>query len=409
MTQKPWEHAKSSGSEGDPLAARFVSSLDYDKRLYKHDIAGSIAHARMLKHVKLITAKELRAIEKGLKDIEKEIDTSGGDWPGWKVELEDVHMCIEAALIEKAGDAGRKLHTGRSRNDQVALDLVLWVREATGQVNDKIVDLLQAFLNLAEREGRLVMPSYTHLQRAQPIVAGGEMMAWMDMLERATARLTANPSIQHNPLGGGAIAGSSLPLDRRHTTDALFEESFTADELTEAFQSMFGLNDEMMASVNDATSISRNSIDATASRDAALDFTFGLTMVSMTLSRWAEQWIIYAHDRVRLHHPRQPVHHRLVDDAPEAEPGHARTHPRQDRAGLRLADGAADDVQGPDHRLQPRPAGRQAARLRRLRRGLRLPRHGRRHRADHHLQRKNGSRPGSTAGTSTRHRWRSTW
>ena len=123
-TQKPWEHAKSSGSEGDPLAARFVSSLDYDKRLYTHDIAGSVAHARMLRSVDLLTDAELKQIEDGLAAIGAEIAEQGDAWPGWKVELEDVHMCVEAALVEKTGDAGRKLHTGRSRNDQVALDPV---------------------------------------------------------------------------------------------------------------------------------------------------------------------------------------------------------------------------------------------------------------------------------------------
>lgn len=268
-THKPWEHAKSSGSEGDPLAARFVSSLDYDKRLYTHDIRGSKAHAAMLCKVGLITDDDLAAINSGLDEIEKEIAEQGDAWPGWKVELEDVHMCIEAALIEKAGDAGRKLHTGRSRNDQVATDLMLWVDAAEEQILDRIDALCEAFVSLAERDGHIVMPSYTHLQRAQPIVLGGEVMAWLASLDRAATRLNSlnvNAGNSACPLGSGAIAGSSLPLDR----------DFTAMELPMAGPP------------------SENSIDGTASRDAALDFCYALTMTSMWLSRWAEQWIIYA-------------------------------------------------------------------------------------------------------------------
>jgi argininosuccinate lyase len=272
MTQqpapKPWEHAKSGeGSGSDPLASRFVASLDYDRRLFKHDIAGSLAHARMLAQVRLISADELKAIEDGLDAIEREIEEQGGGWPGWRVELEDVHMCIEAALIEKAGDAGRKLHTGRSRNDQVATDLLLWISDAYRELDRKIRALQGAFVGLAERDGEWVMPSYTHLQRAQPIVVGGELLAWVAALERCAQRGGALElvSATQSPLGSGAIAGSSLPLDRRATAEAL---GFAG--------------------------VSPSSIDATANRDAALDFVYGLAMLSMTLSRWAEQWIIYA-------------------------------------------------------------------------------------------------------------------
>ena len=270
MAKKPWEHAKSAGSEQDPLAARFVESLSYDRRLYKHDIRGSIAHARMLKHVDLLDANELAAIERGLGEIEAEIDAAdgqwGASWPGWKIELEDVHMCIEAALIEKIGDPGRKLHTGRSRNDQVALDLKLWIEEAAQTLTDRFDAAFLALVELAKRDGRIVMPSYTHLQRAQPIVVGGEIMAWLAALDRAQRRVTALRTVnRRNPLGSGAIAGSSLPLDRDHTAAALNVGPPTA-----------------------------NSIDATASRDAAVDFAYALSMIAITLSRWAEQWIIYA-------------------------------------------------------------------------------------------------------------------
>lgn len=267
---KPWERAIAGhGSASDPLAARFVESLSYDRRLYKHDIAGSIAHARMLAHAGLITASDLQQIERGLKEIEAEIEAAGPDygaaWPGWKLDLEDVHMCVEAALIEKIGDAGRKLHTGRSRNDQVALDLKLWVTDATSQVRARLVELYRAFVGLAERQGEIVMPAYTHLQRAQPVVAGGEMLAWLGALQRAEQRMLALLEVnKQNPLGSGAIAGSSLPLDRDMTAGALAVGQPTL-----------------------------SSIDATSTRDAALDFAYSLAMISMTLSRWAEQWIIY--------------------------------------------------------------------------------------------------------------------
>ena len=268
---KPWEHAIADGGSGDdPLAVRFVSSLDYDRRLYRHDIAGSAVHARMLHGVGLLTADELAQIKQGLDAIEAEIESAEGDygaaWPGWKRELEDVHMCIEAALIEKIGDAGRKLHTGRSRNDQVALDLKLWVHEAQDVLADQFHELFEALVALAERQGHLVMPSYTHLQRAQPIVLGGELVAWLEAFDRALERLfNALINGADNPLGAGAIAGSSLPLDRQATADAL------------------PLDDP-----------SASSIDATAARDVAIDFVYGLAMTGMILSRWAEQWIIDA-------------------------------------------------------------------------------------------------------------------
>jgi argininosuccinate lyase len=268
---KPWEHAKTGeGSGSDPLATRFVESLSYDRRLYRYDITGSIAHATMLAEVGLISPDEHKAIVIGLEEIGDEIEAAGADygaaWPGWKVELEDVHMCIEAALIEKIGDAGRKLHTGRSRNDQVALDLALWVSDAALRVEGLCLDLCQAFLDLAKRDGHVVMPSYTHLQRAQPIVAAGELVAWIEAFARGRDRLAslANLNLTESPLGSGAIAGSSLPLDRDMTAEIL------------GFEMASG-----------------SSIDATARRDVAVDFVYGLSMLSMTLSRWAEQWIIY--------------------------------------------------------------------------------------------------------------------
>jgi argininosuccinate lyase len=263
---KPWEHAKTGGSEHDDLAIRFVESLSYDTRLYRHDITGSIAHARMLRQVGLLTATELSQIQQGLAEIQREIQAAGvTGWKGWKPELEDVHMCVEAALIEKVGDAGRKLHTGRSRNDQVALDLKLWIHDATAQIAGDLDALFVALVGLARRDGEVIMPSYTHLQRAQPIAVGGEIIAWLTALDRCLTRFMMLRLVDSgNPLGSGAIAGSSLPLDRAAVAAAL--------------------------RIGEPTP---SSIDSTAGRDDAADFLFALAMTAMTLSRWAEQWIIY--------------------------------------------------------------------------------------------------------------------
>jgi argininosuccinate lyase len=274
-TVKPWEHAKSGGSEADPVAARFVESLSYDTRLYAVDIEGSIAHARMLHHVGLLAGNELAAIEQGLREIRAEIESSPdgptavgtpGAWPGWRTDLEDVHMCIEAALIERIGDAGRKLHTGRSRNDQVALDLRLWLREAAAEVARRLGECQASLAALSAAQGSIVMPAYTHMQRAQPIRLSAELLAWHEMLgsDRREMERLAERGRQDCPLGAGAVAGSSLPLDRAYAAGLLGFETVAA-----------------------------SSIEATASRDDALDYVYALARTAMHLSRWAEQWIIY--------------------------------------------------------------------------------------------------------------------
>lgn len=277
-TAKPWEHAKhGEGSSTDPLAARFVESLSYDTRLYAADIKGSLAHARMLATVGLISREDFASIDRGLAQIIREIESAPagptavgvpGAWPGWKIELEDVHMCIEAALVEKIGDAGRKLHTGRSRNDQVALDLRLWLKDACVTLCRTIDTLLDAFTELARTQGDVVLPSYTHVQRAQPIVLGAECMAWWAMFardQRLFASMTAwQDGLDASPLGSGAVGGSTLGLDRRQTASDL---GFSEPSLS--------------------------SIDSTASRDEALDFLYACSRVAMHLSRLAEQWILY--------------------------------------------------------------------------------------------------------------------
>jgi len=259
---KSWQSRIAQGN--DALAQAFVQSISYDRRLYKHDIAGSIAHASMLAKVGLITDAECKKIVKGLKSIERDIEAGKFKFDE---SLEDIHMVIEAALIERIGEPGKKLHTGRSRNDQVATDLLLWI-DAAGEKLAKMMELLcAAFFSLADRSRDVVMPSYTHLQRAQPICAGAEAIAWHCMFSRDSIAMwnASDNDGEDSPLGSGAIAGSSLPLDASMTAKSL-----------------------------DFTSPPWNSINSTASRDTALRFLFELAMISMHLSRWAEQWIIYS-------------------------------------------------------------------------------------------------------------------
>ena len=181
-TEKSWQARISEAT--DALAQSFVESISYDRRLYKHDIAGSIAHATMLAKVGLITEAERDAIIEGLKGIERDIESNNFTFDE---SLEDIHMVIEDALIKRIGEPGKKLHTGRSRNDQVATDLLLWIREAADSLRGhkgKLHLLCMAFQDLAQRSADIVMPSYTHLQRAQPISAGAEALAWYEVFSR---------------------------------------------------------------------------------------------------------------------------------------------------------------------------------------------------------------------------------
>lgn len=262
-TQKSWQAR--IGEATDALAQDFVESISYDNRLYQQDIAGSIAHAGMLAKVGLISRDDEIAIVAGLKLIEK-------DFAAGKINLdkaqEDIHMVVESELIRRIGEPGRRLHTARSRNDQVALDLALWVRESALLAGKRLHDLCRAFVSLAERSSDIVMPSYTHMQRAQPIYAAAECLAWCQMFHRDADRCATAfqfTSINDIPLGSGAIAGTSLPIDACETSHEL---GFDGPPIS--------------------------SIEQTASRDQALEFLFSLAMASMHLSRWAEQWIIYS-------------------------------------------------------------------------------------------------------------------
>jgi argininosuccinate lyase len=259
--QKSWQSR--IAEPADAVAQKFVESISYDRRIYKQDIAGSVAHATMLAKVKLITDAERDAIVEGLRSIERDIEA--GNFV-FDESLEDIHMVVEAALIDRIGEPGRKLHTGRSRNDQVALDLGLWLWNATEELEFSLESLQKSFISLADRSHSIVMPSFTHMQRAQPIAAGAEALAWTNMFWRDQRRVgdVREEVREEIPLGSGAIAGSSLPLDPSLTRDAL-DFYHTLD----------------------------SSIYHTATRDQACGLLFAMSMISQHLSRWAEQWIIY--------------------------------------------------------------------------------------------------------------------
>jgi argininosuccinate lyase len=259
--EKSWQSR--IGEATDAIAQKFVESISYDRRIYKQDIAGSIAHATMLAKVGLISDAERDAIIEGLKSIERDIEA--GTFV-FDESLEDIHMVVEAALIERIGEPGRKLHTGRSRNDQVATDLAMWLIDNAESLALRLKELEVAFVRLAERSRDVVMPSFTHMQRAQPISAGAECLAWLMTFVGDGYRLKDcnDSSLISMPLGSGAIAGSSLPLDSNVTNGLL----------------SFG-------------SVPQSSIERTASRDQACDFVYSCAMISQHLSRWAEQWIIY--------------------------------------------------------------------------------------------------------------------
>ncbi len=264
---KSWE--KRLSGKPDALSVDFVESLSVDKRLYKYDIAGSIAHARMLAACKLITKVEFAQVKKALLEISDEI--IAGKFRFDKKQ-EDVHMAIEAALIKKIGDPGRKLHTARSRNDQVATDLRLWMRDEIEVIQSKITLLQQALVKSAAACAKDIMPAYTHMQRAQPIVIGSYLLNFVEALERDIVRLgNCRSLLNFSPLGSGAIAGSTLPIDRQSTAEEL---GFTG--------------------------ISFNSIDAVSDRDFCAEFLFDCSLLAAHLSRLAEDWIIYASNEFRF-------------------------------------------------------------------------------------------------------------
>ena len=259
--EKSWERRLSG--EPDALAVDFVESLSVDKRLYKYDIVGSIAHAQMLAEQKLITRDEFRQIKDGLIEISREIAEGRFEF---EKRYEDIHMAIEAALIAKIGQAGKKLHTGRSRNDQVATDVRLWMRDEIEILQAKLTLLQKMFVKLASKYADDVMPAYTHLQRAQPIVIAAYILSFVEQCERDFIRLkNCRELLNISPLGSGAVAGSTLLLDRKSTAKQL------------------GFSD-----------ITYNSIDAVSDRDFCVEFIFDCALIATHLSRLAEDWIIYS-------------------------------------------------------------------------------------------------------------------
>ena len=245
------------------IAQRYGESISFDWRLYRYDIAGSIAHAAALGRAGIITAGERGKIERGLHAIEKEIESAKFKWDR---SLEDVHMNIEAALTKRIGSAGAKLHTARSRNDQVALDLRLYVKAEIVEVLSRLRNLQRALLDLAEKHLDVVMPGYTHLQRAQPITFSHYLLGQIEAFERDWERLDdCRVRTDVLPLGSGALAGSTIVLDR----------DFIAHELGFA-------------------RVSQNSVDAVSDRDFVCEFLFCLAMIGMHLSRLSEDLIIWS-------------------------------------------------------------------------------------------------------------------
>ena len=244
------------------LVQQYGESISYDWRLYKHDIAGSIAHARAQVSAKLLSSDEFAAIEKGLREIEKEIEA--GEF-NFSIELEDIHMNIESALTERIGAPGAKLHTARSRNDQVATDTRLYCREEIDNLTVLITGLQQSLLKQAEQYAAALIPGYTHLQRGQPVTVGHHLLAYVEMLDRDKSRLAdCRKRINACPLGSGALAGSTINLDRQQIADELGFDRVTT-----------------------------NSMDAISDRDYIAEFLFDMALVGTHLSRLSEDLILW--------------------------------------------------------------------------------------------------------------------
>ena len=247
----------------DAFVQRFTASETFDRRLASQDIRGSLAHASMLCAQNILSQGELAEIELGLQQISEEIAQNSF---AWRVDREDVHMNIEARLTEIIGDTGKKLHTGRSRNDQVATDIRLWLREAIDAVTEQLTRLQQGIVELAAQHAATVMPGFTHLQVAQPITFGHHLLAWYEMLDRDFGRLQdCKTRLNQCPLGAAALAGTTFPIDRGMTASALGFDSPT-----------------------------RNSLDSVSDRDFAIEFTAAAALITTHLSRMSEELVLWA-------------------------------------------------------------------------------------------------------------------
>jgi argininosuccinate lyase len=261
VTEKAWGGVFDEAT--DRRVEEFTESVSFDRRLYAQDIDASIAHAQMLAKVGLLTAEECGQIEQSLSDIRREIEQ--GRFP-FRSELEDIHMHVERALVDRIGDTGRKLHTARSRNDQVSTDLRLWARQAIDQIDTRLIALQQAFVGRTDADAGVILPGYTHLRRAQPVLAAHVWLAYCEKLERDRQRL-ADCRRRTNvlPLGAAALAGTSLPIDRDDVAARLGFDSVAA-----------------------------NSLDAASDRDFVLELAFVLAVIAEHLSTWAEEWILWS-------------------------------------------------------------------------------------------------------------------
>ena len=250
----------------DELVKRFTASVSFDRRLAPYDIDGSLAHARMLAACRIISRADLRAIERGLARIRREIDSGTFEW---SIDAEDVHLNIERRLIALVGDPGKRLHTARSRNDQVATDVRLWLRAEIDQIRGRLNGLLEALLGQAERHAALVMPGFTHLQVAQPVTFGHHMLAYFEMFERDRERFAdCRRRVNQLPLGAAALAGTSFPIDRERVARELGFEGLCA-----------------------------NSLDAVSDRDFAIEFAACASLAMVHLSRLAEELVLWASQR----------------------------------------------------------------------------------------------------------------
>ena len=247
----------------DAFVARFTASVSFDQRLYKQDIEGSLAHAAMLTRVGILSEQEHQQIQTGLNEIL--IDIEAGTFE-WSVALEDVHMNIEAALTAKIGITGKKLHTGRSRNDQVATDIRLWLRGEITTIQRELHRLQEGLLFIAEREASTIMPGFTHLQTAQPVTFGHHLLAWYEMLVRDQGRLAdCKQRLNQSPLGSAALAGTTYPIDREYTAELLGFDGPTA-----------------------------NSLDSVSDRDFAIEFCAFASLLMTHLSRASEELVLWA-------------------------------------------------------------------------------------------------------------------
>jgi argininosuccinate lyase len=261
VSQKTWG-GRFSG-DTDKRVEAFTESISFDRRLYRHDILASQAHARMLSEVGLLPRDEASKIVGTLDTIAGEIER--GEFP-FSTTLEDIHTHIERALIERLGDVGRKLHTGRSRNDQIATDVKLWTRDQIDDSDRRLRELQTALVAAAERERDVILPGYTHLQRAQPVLAAHYFLAYVEKYQRDRDRLgDCRRRVNILPLGAAALAGTSLPIDR------------------ESVRRQLGFD-----------AIAGNSLDASSDRDFLLEFVFDLSVIALHLSGWAEEWVLWA-------------------------------------------------------------------------------------------------------------------